>query len=70
MKCFDIQRIPISLDILFTIIICTERGCPGAALRVWPWVNTRKTPIELCGESVIGKMYNQILSDSNVMRLS
>ena len=29
-----------------------ERGCPGATLRVWPWRERNKTPVELCGISL------------------
>lgn len=45
-----------------------ERGCPAAALRVWPWRETDKTPIELCGDTLDG--YKQILSETNVLKLS
>ena len=48
--------------------IVTERGCPAAALRVWPWKTTGKTPIELCGDTL--DTYKQILSESNVLQLS
>ena len=47
---------------------CADRGCPAAALRVWPWENKQKTPIELCGDS-LGK-YEQILSETNVLQIS
>jgi len=45
-----------------------ERGCPAAALRVWPWKDVARTPIELCGDKL--DQYKQIISDSNVLRLS
>jgi len=45
-----------------------ERGCPAAALRVWPWKDVARTPIELCGDSL--DQYKEIISDSNVLRLS
>ena len=45
-----------------------ERGCPAAALRVWPWRTTDKTPIELCGDTL--DSYKQILSETNVLKLS
>eukprot|EP00090_Calanus_glacialis_P014380 TRINITY_DN23170_c0_g1_i1.p1 TRINITY_DN23170_c0_g1~~TRINITY_DN23170_c0_g1_i1.p1 ORF type:complete len:870 (-),score=100.53 TRINITY_DN23170_c0_g1_i1:1263-3872(-) len=46
----------------------SERGCPAAALRVWPWENKEKTPIELCGDTL--DSYKQILSETNVLQLS
>ena len=61
-------------DILTTNYI-SERGCPAAALRVWPWENKEKTPIELCGDTLdscpgcVGN-YKQILSETNVLQLS
>ena len=45
-----------------------ERGCPAAALRVWPWKTTEKTPIELCGDTL--DTYKQILSETNVLQMS
>ena len=45
-----------------------ERGCPAAALRVWPWRTTAKTPIELCGDTL--DSYKQILSETNILQLS
>jgi len=45
-----------------------ERGCPAAALRVWPWRTREKTPIELCGDTL--DTYKQILSETNVLKLS
>jgi len=45
-----------------------ERGCPAATLRVWPWQGIDRTPIELCGDDLDD--YKQIISDSNVLRLS
>ena len=47
---------------------CLERGCPAAALRVWPWKTTEKTPIELCGDTL--DTYKQILSETNVLQMS
>ena len=46
----------------------SERGCPAAALRVWPWKTTEKTPIELCGDTL--DTYKQILSETNVLQMS
>ncbi|XP_023327852.1 dorsal-ventral patterning tolloid-like protein 1 isoform X2 [Eurytemora carolleeae] len=45
-----------------------ERGCPAAALRVWPWKDVARTPIELCGDTL--DQYKEIISDGHVMRLS
>jgi hypothetical protein len=30
----------------------SERGCPSATLRVWPWNERNRTPLELCGDSL------------------
>jgi len=45
-----------------------DRGCPAAALRVWPWASNERTPIEMCGDTLDN--YQQILSETNVMRMS
>jgi len=45
-----------------------DRGCPAAALRVWPWRDMARTPIELCGDTL--DQYKEIISDTNVLRLS
>ena len=29
-----------------------DRGCPAATLRVWPWTERDKTPLELCGDNL------------------
>lgn len=50
------------------IFFSLERGCPAAALRVWPWRTREKTPIELCGDTL--DTYKQILSETNVLKLS
>ena len=52
-----------------TIFLFSERGCPAAALRVWPWrTGQEKTPIELCGDTL--DTYKQILSETNILQLS
>ena len=50
------------------MFVLLERGCPAAALRVWPWKTTAKTPIELCGDTL--DSYKQILSETNLLQLS
>ena len=52
----------------YNISFLSERGCPAAALRVWPWRTREKTPIELCGDTL--DTYKQILSETNVLQLS
>ncbi len=37
-------------------------------MRVWPWTERDKTPLELCGENL--EFNSQILSETNVMRVS
>ena len=47
----------------------SERGCPAAALRVWPWMQgVHKNPIELCGDTLEHNV--EIVSQSNIMKLS
>ena len=45
-----------------------ERGCPGATLRVWPWRERNKTPVELCGDQL--DQYSEITSETNQMKVS
>ena len=45
-----------------------DRGCPAATLRVWPWKERDKTPLELCGDNL--EHNSQILSETNIMRVS
>jgi len=45
-----------------------ERGCPSAALRVWPWNERNRTPLELCGDSL--EQHSKITSETNLMRVS
>jgi len=45
-----------------------DRGCPSATLRVWPWREKGKTPLELCGDSL--DMHKEITSETNLMRVS
>ncbi|XP_071744912.1 LOW QUALITY PROTEIN: cubilin [Lepeophtheirus salmonis] len=45
-----------------------DRGCPAATLRVWPWNQRNKTPLELCGDSL--EHNTQILSETNMLRIS
>ena len=45
-----------------------DRGCPAATLRVWPWREGDKTPLELCGDAL--EHNSQILSETNLMRVS
>ncbi|XP_059082755.1 cubilin-like isoform X2 [Tigriopus californicus] len=46
----------------------SDRGCPAATLRVWPWKERDKTPLELCGDNL--EHNSQLLSETNVMRIS
>jgi len=46
----------------------TDRGCPSATLRVWPWKEKDKTPLELCGDSL--DQHTEITSQTNLMRVS
>ena len=47
----------------------SERGCPAATLRIWPWMQgVHKAPIELCGDTLEHNV--QIVSQSNIMKLS
>ena len=51
------------------IFFIKERGCPAAALRVWPWrTGQEKTPIELCGDTL--DTYKEIISETNILQLS
>merc|ERR1712203_437747 len=45
-----------------------ERGCPSATLRVWPWNERNRTPLELCGDSL--EQHSKITSETNLMRVS
>ena len=56
------------MRIFYYVSFVSERGCPAAALRVWPWRTREKTPIELCGDTL--DTYKQILSETNVLQLS
>ena len=47
----------------------SERGCPAATLRIWPWMQgVHQAPIELCGDTLEHNV--EIVSQSNVMKLS
>lgn len=52
--------------LFFTLFL--DRGCPAATLRVWPWKERDKTPLELCGDNL--EHNSQILSETNIMRVS
>ena len=47
----------------------SERGCPAATLRIWPFMQgVHKAPIELCGDTLEHNV--EIVSQSNIMKLS
>ena len=56
------------LTYLYIIFFPLERGCPSAALRVWPWNERNRTPLELCGDSL--EQHSKITSETNLMRVS
>ena len=75
MNAFNLRLLTFGASTFHTTIFNTlklnyfpERGCPAAALRVWPWKTTEKTPIELCGDTL--DTYKQILSETNVLQMS
>ena len=64
-----IIRMNLTFCHILTSFTFLERGCPAAALRVWPWrTGQEKTPIELCGDTL--DTYKQILSETNILQLS
>ena len=74
-KCFEyFQKIEVSLFWIPLLAFfdldqfIADRGCPSATLRVWPWKEKDKTPLELCGDSL--DQHTEITSQTNLMRVS
>ena len=57
------------LEFLTKKLTFSERGCPAATLRIWPFMQgVHKAPIELCGDTLEHNV--EIVSQSNIMKLS